>query len=40
MILLQVGKIDPKRHLENDVEDLMTSNISQCLGSMLATVVF
>jgi 26S proteasome regulatory subunit N11 len=38
--LANVGKIDPKRHLESDVEALMTSNISQCLGSMLATVAF
>ena len=35
-----VGKIDPKRHLENSVSDLMSSNIIQCLGTMLDTVVF
>jgi len=35
-----VGKIDPKKHLETSVEELMTANISQCLGAMLATVVF
>jgi len=38
--LLGVGKVDPKKHLEDDVEELMTANISQALGSMLATVVF
>ncbi|GAX09784.1 26S proteasome regulatory subunit N11 [Fistulifera solaris] len=35
-----VGKIDPKRHLEASVIDLMSSNIIQCLGTMLDTVVF
>jgi 26S proteasome regulatory subunit N11 len=35
-----VGKIDPKRHLEMSVNDLMCSNIIQCLGTMLDTVVF
>jgi len=35
-----VGKIDPKKHLETSVEELMTANISQCLGAMLGTVVF
>ncbi len=32
--------MDPKKHLENDVEELMAANISQCLGTMLDTVVF
>jgi 26S proteasome regulatory subunit N11 len=35
-----VGKIDPKRHLEASVADLMSANIIQCLGTMLDTVVF
>jgi len=35
-----VGKVDVKRHLEQDVNDLMSSNIIQCLGTMLDTVVF
>ena len=35
-----VGKIDPKKHLENNVEELMSRNIDQTLGNMLATVVF
>ncbi|KAJ1560577.1 multicatalytic endopeptidase [Cladochytrium tenue] len=30
-----VGKQDPKRHLEENVERLMGDNIVQCLGSML-----
>ena len=39
-VVANVGKIDPKRHLENDLNDLMASNIVQCLGTMLSTVVF
>ena len=35
-----VGKVDPKRHLEAHVADLMSANIIQCLGTMLDTVVF
>jgi 26S proteasome regulatory subunit N11 len=35
-----VGKIDPKRHLESSVTGLMSSNIIQCLGTILDTVVF
>ena len=34
------GKVDPKKHLEAGVNDLMSSNIIQCLGAMLDTVVF
>jgi len=37
---MNVGKIDPKRHLANDVSELMALSIVQCLGTMLDTVVF
>lgn len=40
ILVENVGKIDPKRHLESSVADLMSSNIIQCLGTMLDTVVF
>jgi len=40
LAVANVGKIDPKRHLENHVADLMASNIVQSLGTMLNTVVF
>ena len=36
----QVGKLDAKKHLQEDVEAVMSSNIVQCLGTMLDTVVF
>jgi len=40
LTVLNVGKLDPKKHLEADVEELMSANISQLLGTMLDTVVF
>ncbi|CAE8613795.1 unnamed protein product, partial [Polarella glacialis] len=36
----QVGKVDAKKRLEHDVDQVMTNNILQALGCMLATVVF
>merc|ERR1719245_424964 len=38
ILVENVGKIDPKRHLERYVSDLMSANIIQCLGTMLDTV--
>lgn len=35
-----VGKQDPKRHLEEKISVLMTDNITQCLGAMVDTVLF
>jgi 26S proteasome regulatory subunit N11 len=35
-----VGHVDPKRHLEEAVTDLMGTNVLACLGTMLDTVVF
>lgn len=40
ILVENVGKIDPKRHLETSVSELMSSNIIQCLGTMLDTVIF
>lgn len=40
LAIKNVGKQDPKRHLEEKVDILMTTNIVQCLGAMLDTVVF
>jgi 26S proteasome regulatory subunit N11 len=34
--LMNVGKQDPKRHLEETVEDVMAENIDQNLGAMIA----
>jgi len=38
--ILNVGKLDAKRHLQQDVDLLMSSNINQTLGMMLDTVIF
>ena len=38
--VMNVGKVDPKKHLENDVNELLASSIVQCLGTMIDTVVF
>jgi 26S proteasome regulatory subunit N11 len=38
--VLNVGKIDPKKRLENDVGDLMAGSIIQCLGTMIDAVIF
>mmetsp|Transcript_64328 Transcript_64328/g.178090 ORF Transcript_64328/g.178090 Transcript_64328/m.178090 type:complete len:127 (+) Transcript_64328:167-547(+) len=40
LMISNVGKVDPKRHLEQHVSDLMSANIVQSLGTMLNTVVF
>ena len=40
LAIANVGKRDPKRHLAAKVDVLMSSNITQCLGAMLGTVVF
>mmetsp|Transcript_20018 Transcript_20018/g.34412 ORF Transcript_20018/g.34412 Transcript_20018/m.34412 type:complete len:312 (+) Transcript_20018:62-997(+) len=40
LIVQNVGKLDPKKHLEQCVQTLMSSNIVQTLGTMLDTVVF
>jgi len=40
LAIRHVGKINPKRHLEEKVDILMSENITQCLTAMLSTVVF
>ena len=38
--VMNVGKVDARRHLESDVNELMAASIVQCLGTMLDCVVF
>ncbi len=38
--VMNVGKVDPKKHLETDVHELLARSIVQCLGTMIDTVVF
>lgn len=40
LAIARVGKVDAKKHLEQDVATLMGENINQCLGSMVDRVVF
>eukprot|EP00049_Salpingoeca_infusionum_P017679 m.353979 g.353979 ORF g.353979 m.353979 type:complete len:312 (-) comp16889_c0_seq1:122-1057(-) len=40
LAIRHTGKQDPKRHLSEQVQVLMTSNITQCLAAMVDTVVF
>eukprot|EP00004_Rigifila_ramosa_P019530 TRINITY_DN4979_c0_g1_i2.p1 TRINITY_DN4979_c0_g1~~TRINITY_DN4979_c0_g1_i2.p1 ORF type:complete len:311 (+),score=73.68 TRINITY_DN4979_c0_g1_i2:125-934(+) len=40
IVVANVGKQDPKKHLEATVEELMSRNITQTLGTMLDTVMF
>ncbi|CAF1259634.1 unnamed protein product [Rotaria sordida] len=35
-----IGKQDPKKHLEENVDTLMTSNIVQCIAVMISLVIF
>merc|ERR1712048_502112 len=39
-VVSQAGKVDAKKRLESDVDQVMNNNILQALGCMLATVVF
>ena len=40
LAIRNVGKQDPKRHLEENVDNLMTSNIVQCIAAMMSLVIF
>lgn len=40
LVIANVGRQDAKKHLEEHVSNLMSSNIIQTLGTMLDTVVF
>ncbi len=40
IMIANVGKIDPKRHLLEDVSNMMTSNIDQQLGVSLGAITF
>jgi len=40
LIVHKVGKLDAKRHLEEEVNTLMANNVTQSLGSMLDTIIF
>ena len=35
-----VGKLNPKTHLMSNIEDCMSENVMECLGTMVNTVIF
>lgn len=39
-VVYQVGKVNPKKHLHAEIDETLNSNVTNCLGSMLNTVVF
>jgi 26S proteasome regulatory subunit N11 len=40
LMIKNVGKQDPKKHLQESVDQMLSSNIGQALGAMIATIVF
>lgn len=38
--IANVGKADPKRHLEEDVEKLMGTNIDQAMSAAVDSIIF
>lgn len=39
-VVSSVGKLNPKNHLSQSIEDTVNENVMECLGGMLNTVVF
>jgi|LauGreDrversion4_2_1035121.scaffolds.fasta_scaffold571807_1 26S proteasome regulatory subunit N11 len=39
-IVSSVGKMNPKNHLSHGIDDALTENVMECLGTMINTVVF
>lgn len=40
LVVHKVGKLDAKRHLEHQVNELMADNVTQSLGTMIDNLVF
>jgi 26S proteasome regulatory subunit N11 len=40
LVVMSAGRLDPKKHLQREVEDLMSANINQTLGMMVDSVIF
>eukprot|EP01017_Pseudomicrothorax_dubius_P013990 TRINITY_DN163_c0_g1_i5.p1 TRINITY_DN163_c0_g1~~TRINITY_DN163_c0_g1_i5.p1 ORF type:complete len:260 (-),score=84.01 TRINITY_DN163_c0_g1_i5:117-896(-) len=40
LVVSTTGKINPKKHIQQNVEDLLASNITQTLGTMINTKAF
>ena len=40
IMIANVGKLDPKRHLKEDLDKVLGNNISNALGAALDSVIF
>ncbi len=40
MVVSTVGKVNPEMRLTQHIEDIMTKNIVQCLGTMIDSLAF
>ena len=40
LVIANVGKLNAKKHLEEQVENLIGANVVQTLGSMIDSIVF
>jgi len=39
-LVASVGKLNPKTHLAKQTDEALVENVTNCLGTMLSTVVF
>jgi 26S proteasome regulatory subunit N11 len=39
-VVKSVGKLNAQKHLQSTMEECMNSNVMDCLGTMINTVVF
>jgi 26S proteasome regulatory subunit N11 len=39
-VVHSVGKLNPQKHLQSEIEESLNANVMDCLGSMVNTVVF
>jgi 26S proteasome regulatory subunit N11 len=39
-VVHSVGKLNPQKHLQSEIEESLNANVIDCLGSMVNTVVF
>lgn len=39
-VVHSVGKLNPQKHLQSEIEESLNANVIDCLGTMVNTVVF
>ena len=40
LVVIQTGKLNPKNHLMKEIEESLSQNIVECLGTMMNTELF